>query len=169
MDKHIANNLNVVSGVASDGTGKIEIDDYVPLRLRTYEPPLGCGYVRLGRRPTSLLELIMEPETQALRGLTLVSAPEASSWPAFSVLRTSAQFPALSVAVEGGKFIDLEQDFRVSARENEIVLFWDELGACVAYGGERWRWLVRDGVVRGTWFSGLTKEEITRFISHFRR
>lgn len=103
--------------------------------------PLGCGYVRLGRRPTSLLELIMEPETQALRGLTLVSAPEASSWPAFSVLRTSAQFPALSVAVDGGKFIELEQDFRVSARENEIMLFWDELGACVAYGGEGWRWL----------------------------
>src|SRR5207247_4270466 len=51
----------------------IEVDEFVPLRFRTYERPIGAAYVRVGNYSTTLVELIVDPISKLLRGLTLTS------------------------------------------------------------------------------------------------
>ncbi|MEO0870794.1 MAG: hypothetical protein AAFY19_02375 [Pseudomonadota bacterium] len=55
---------------------KVEIDDYVPLSVFTYDKPLGAMFYRLGNFDTSLIEIAVDPESGALRGFTVVSVDQ---------------------------------------------------------------------------------------------
>lgn len=68
----------------------VEVDDYLPLRFRTYSEPLGgVQYVRIGNGETRLLELILPSDSMEVRGCTvplidkrtyqLLTGPEQSS------------------------------------------------------------------------------------------
>lgn len=68
----------------------VEVDDYLPLRFRTYSEPLGgVRYVRIGNGETRLLELILPSDSMEVRGCTvplidkrayqLLTGPEQSS------------------------------------------------------------------------------------------
>lgn len=52
---------------------RIEFDEYVPLRFRTYEGTLGVKYVRVGDLSGSLLEFLLASDSMAVRGFTLTS------------------------------------------------------------------------------------------------
>ncbi len=52
---------------------RVEVDEYVPLRFRSYEGTLGVKYVRLGNFSGSLLEFLIDPNSMTVRGFTLTS------------------------------------------------------------------------------------------------
>jgi hypothetical protein len=143
----------------------LEIDEYVPLRFRTYREPLGAAFLRLGNRSTTLLELIVEPYAQRVRGVTLTFFEKLSPWPSFSIESTAEGLPILATAFETYTVVELpEKNFDVSIREGEVLLFWSPLGACeVCEFRGRVRFLIQDGRLAGVWFLGLSREEIEMF------
>jgi hypothetical protein len=50
---------------------KVEIDGYLPLSFKSYEDKFECDYLRLGDFKTSLLELLLDPVSKTVRGVTL--------------------------------------------------------------------------------------------------
>lgn len=156
------------AGRRADVPSKIEFDEYVPLRWRTYEQPLGGGLVRLGNFSTTLIELVVEPHSQIVRGATITSIDELSPWPEFSVPVTFDALPALSTSFAGWQVHDLKLEFEASVRPEELVVYWGELGACEAYTCGAVQLLVRDRFLCGAWFTGLSAEESNMFVSHAR-
>lgn len=144
----------------------LELDEFVPLQLRTYGEALGAGYVRLGNYSTTLMEIAVAPHSQVVRGITITSYDVLSPWPEFSVTRRLDGLPVVSTHFEGWHIVDIQKDFRVSVRQGEILAFWGELDECAVYEFSRVRFLARDNVLLGAWFLGLTHEEIDRFRSH---
>lgn len=50
----------------------VEVDDYLPLKFRTYSEPLGgVRYIRIGNGETRLLELIVPADSMVVRGCTV--------------------------------------------------------------------------------------------------
>lgn len=143
----------------------VDIDEYVPLRFRTYREPLGVGYVRLGNYSTTLIEIALEPRTQVVRGLTVTSVNNMTSWPSFDVFELVDGLPALSTSFEGGEVLDLPRDFAVATRPGEIVVFWRDLGQCKGYRVRNACFLVADGTLAGIWFTELTKAQTDLFES----
>jgi hypothetical protein len=143
----------------------VDVDGYVPLRFRTYREPLGVGYVRLGNYSTTLIEMAVEPETQVVRGLTVTSISDVSSWPSFDVFKVEEGLPALSTSFEGGEVVDLPRNFMVATRPGEIVVFWQELGRCRGYRHGNACFLIADGALGGVWFTGLTETQTRLFDS----
>jgi hypothetical protein len=162
--------LRVACGKSpAEATCSVEVNGYVPLRLRTYAEPIGAGYVHLGNHSTTLMELAVQPRVQVVRGLTVTSIDRLSPWPRFSVALTSKGLPVVSTHFDGGEIVDLDSEFEISARPGEIVVFWGKRGACKAYVFGKTRFLTRDRTLVGVWFTGLTEEETASFCSHVQR
>lgn len=143
----------------------LELDDYVPIQFQTFEDALGFGHLRLGNYQTTLLELIVEPRVQTLRGLTLTSFEVLSAWPELMVTETVARLPTLDTEFDEYDVVSLEQAFQVSARNDEVLVWWAPLQSCVAYGWENAAFLVCDGVVSGAVF-GEVKNAEARLTGH---
>jgi hypothetical protein len=148
---------------------RIDLDEFVPLRFRTYERPLGAGYIRLGNYSTTLLELIIEPRARVLRGATITSYDVLSDWPDLRVTSESDGLPVLSVTFDRSNRIDLREDFRVAVKSNEVLVFWGDLIGCNQSNFAKVHCLDRDGQMRGIRFSELSEEEVNLFASHARR
>ena len=146
----------------------ITFDEYVPLQWRSYEEfeAIGAGFVRLGNFRSTLLEIAVAPQLQVIRGITITTMDSVSPWPDFSVTMVSTGLPCLSTSFEGWKVVDIEMDFRVSARPGEIVVYWGELSSCLAYAFAQSRFLVGNGWLVGAWFVGLGDEDTRLFLSH---
>ncbi|QDQ25891.1 hypothetical protein FNU76_05735 [Chitinimonas arctica] len=79
----------------------IEVDDYIPLSVRTYSGLLGgVLYLRLGGSKTNLLELLLSPESGVVRGITLTT---------FDKMHTS-NIPEEGVTEQGLPIFDLGSD-----------------------------------------------------------
>jgi len=167
VNEHSPSAFRVACGRSPAGaTCSVEVNGRVPLRLRTYEEPIGAGFVCLGDYATTLMELAVQPGVQVVRGLTVSSIRRLSPWPKFSVARTSNGLPVVSKHFDGGEVVDMQSDFEVSVRPGEIVIFWGERGVCNAYVFGKARFLTRNGALVGAWFTGLTEEETAAFRSH---
>jgi hypothetical protein len=158
--------LSVVEITAVQAPCKLEFDEYVPLRLRTYDRPIGANYVRLGNYSTTLLELIVEPNTKVLRGVTVTSYEVLGDWPDLRIVSDADGLPVLSPMFDGANRVDLEEEFRVSVRKGEVLVFWGDLGECSQSNFAQVHCLVHDGQLRGIRFSGLSDEESKLFASH---
>ncbi|RMD65427.1 MAG: hypothetical protein D6824_02690 [Planctomycetota bacterium] len=144
----------------------VDVDEFVPLRFRTYREPLGVGYVRLGNYSTTLVEMAVEPRTQVVRGLTVTSICDMSPWPFFDIFEVMEGLPALATSFEGGEVLDLQRDFMVAIRPREIVVFWKSLDRC---RGSKFRnicFLIAEDMLAGVWFTNLTEKETQLFESH---
>jgi hypothetical protein len=144
---------------------ELEFDEFVPLRMRSYRRPLGAGVLRLGNYSTTLLELLIEPISQVLRGVTVTSAGLLVPWPRISVSGDTEGLPVLSTDFEGWRVVDLPIDFKVAVREREILVFWDKLEECDAVTCGRFRFLISSARLAGLWCLGLTKDEENLFRS----
>lgn len=106
---------------------QIEIDDYVPLRFRSYEGVLGVQYVRWGNFSTSLLEFLLDPSSMAIRGLTLlcfdaVHQPRVTAaLPQTSGLPVVGGFEAFDGPV-GAQRVDIGQSFSVGFGEDFLEI-----------------------------------------------
>ncbi len=162
------NALKVTGVKAARGAPLVlEFDEFVPLQFRTYHEVLGSGYLQLGNRSTTLIDLAVEAYSQVVRAVTVTSFDVLSPWPPFSITARSDGLPILSTDFEGWRVVDLEREFKVSVRDGQILISWGELDLCEVLEFQRQvRFLVRGGEFAGVWFVGLSKEDIKLFLSH---
>jgi hypothetical protein len=145
----------------------IEIDDYVPLRFRTYERPIGASYLRVGDQTKSLVELLIDPNQGLLRGITVTCFSGLSSWPRMDTREGSPGLPVLAVPWGKANRVDSGVDFAVSVQGSDILVFWAALDRCDAsHFQDRLRFLVVDGQLAGAHFRGLGPDEMKAFLSH---
>jgi len=139
---------------------RIEVDEFVPFRFRTYERPLGAAYLRLGNYRTTLTELIVDPKSNLVRGITLTSFESLVPWPTLGPAAPSVGLPVLSVDWQKGNRIDLTCDFTVSLRGGELLIAWDntnDLSRTATFG--KAEFLISKAELRGVRFSGLSDRE----------
>src|SRR5262245_11772286 len=145
MDEAFPSSLGVAGvRLLADEVCDFELDEFIPLQVRTYTRALGCGLLRLGDYSLTLLELTVEPYTQAVRGVTLTSFVSFSEWPPMTVDRERAGVPRLSTKFEGWGVEDLANEFRVSRRDREALIHWGRLDQCEAYSHGRCRFLIHE-------------------------
>lgn len=119
--------MKVIQVIGLDTTAfhrwHIEVDEYVPLRFRSYENTLGVKYIRLGNFNSSLLELLIDPNSMTVRGFTLTS---------FDVTHLPKENKALSrvdglpvIAIPGG-FIGPSDAQRIDIKKALSVGFGDD-------------------------------------------
>lgn len=145
----------------------IEVDDYVPMRFRTYERPLGASYLRVGDQSKSLVELLIDPSQGLLRGITITCFSALSSWPRMETREVLQGLPVLAVPWGKTNRIHSGADFSISARGADILVAWAALDRCdVASFQDRVRFLVVDGHLAGAHFSGLSADEMKAFLCH---
>jgi hypothetical protein len=154
--------VRAISGSACS----LEFDEFVPLRMRTYEPPLGCGVLRIGNYSTTLIELLVELTSQTLRGVTIVSIASLSPWPPLDIRSVTSGTVVLGTDFHQWSVVDLPIDFQVAVREDELLVHWGSLSGAEAYEFGRVRLLAHSGLLSAMCFCDLTKDEIASFRSH---
>lgn len=146
---------------------EIEIDKYIPLQFRTFTKPLGCGFLTLGNLDTSMLELAIEPNTQAIRGVTLTTAPACSPLPSFRIEERREGLPILSTQFDGWATQDLELDFSVSILDQGILAHWNRLDRCKAIEFKGVAFLFQDEFLSGIQFQDLSPNQMEILRMHF--
>ncbi len=145
----------------------IEFDPDLPLRFRTNEQPIGAGYVRLGDYTNTLAELIVEPSTGVVRGITITAFRELAPWPQFTLDSSQVGLPILAEPPKGGQHIDLDRDFSVAIRDQEALLFWGRLGPCQAIMfADRVCFMTQQGELQGVLFLGLSRSDGALLAAH---
>lgn len=145
----------------------IEIDEYLPLRFRTYAQPIGAAYLRLGNYTTTLTELIIEPNLRIVRGLTITAYDCLSPWPDFAAHMLGEGMPVLDVNFTTTNYVDLCEAFSVSIFDGKLLVFWQKLGNCSAYTfGSNVQFLLSNGCFCGVCFTGLSQEQEKIFAAH---
>ena len=99
---------------------RVEVDEYVPLRFRSYEGTLGVKYVRLGNFSGSLLEFLLDPNSMTVRGFTLTSFDAVHQPRAIAELPRITGLPIVVLSEGFGGPIDAQ---RVDVREAFSVGF----------------------------------------------
>ena len=172
VNMHIVDTLRVsqltpldVVGVDVVADVYVYVDEYIPLRFRTYRDPLGVSYFRLGNYRTTLAELAVEPRTHTVRGLTVMSISSLSPWPRPDLADVEEGLPVIPESLDGGEVVDLPHDFSVASHPGEIVVFWRQLVGCRGARVGNACFLITDSILSGVWFTGLTKTQTHLFNS----
>ncbi|CAN7598263.1 hypothetical protein [Acidovorax sp. Leaf78] len=106
---------------------RIEVDEYIPLRFRSYEGALGVNYLRLGNFDTSLLELLIEPSAMAVRGFNLTSVDAIHEPRAKENLSKREGLPIIRLPEDlhgpfGAQRFDIKQNFSVGLAKNFLEI-----------------------------------------------
>lgn len=162
-----------VSGHESplDASCLIEVDDYVPLRFRTYDYPLGASYLQLGDGKKSLVELLVDPTRGHLRGITVTAFPALSAWPQFSSEDGPHGLPVFATPPLVSKRAEVRSNISVAVSDNNsnILLYWAPLENCRTSTFEgRVHFLEKDGLLAGVHFGQLSSKEVKLFASQAR-
>lgn len=121
----------IVSGTVDHATMdcKIEIDDYIPLLFRSYSGTLGVKYIRYGDGDETLLELLLDPITTAIRGFTLVSVGPKHHPELFAELPFAEGLPVMALLpgenFQGSideSYIEIHKIFSLGAGPNFIEI-----------------------------------------------
>lgn len=97
---------------------KIEIDEYVPLRFRSYEDVLGLKHIRLGDFSDSLFEISVDPTSMVLRGFTLTAFKESHELRSIGILPVMNGLPIIETLYNfygpiGAQYTDIRTQFSV--------------------------------------------------------
>lgn len=154
----------------------IEVDEYVPLRFRTYDKPLGSVYLNLGNRSTSLADLMVDPISRVLRGVTLTSFEKFAAWPKIGTTNPVEGLPALTgpwnvperdLPMLEYKSVNMSVDFSVSLRGNELVIFWGDLASLSGSSVfEKLQCYISGSELRGVRFFNLDHRDAELLTSH---
>lgn len=149
----------------------VTVDDYVPLRWRSYEGSLGGRLVRFGNFRTSLLEIVVESDSMLVRGFTLTLA-DRQHWPLPREPRRLVEgLPIMSVAAgfvgqPGLERMDLHQEFSVGWGEDFVEIDLGDLEKAshvVACGAVTFH--VAGGRLRGLCVDGLTRAQVAQCVA----
>lgn len=143
----------------------LECDEYVPLRLRTYDRPIGARYIRLGNYSTTLLELILHPDDLVVRGVTITCFDKISPWPEIQVERSECGLPILAARFDNHAHLDIHKDFQVSVRHNVIMTWWGNAHAYDVLTFSNADYLIEHGQLAGLRFRNLPIENIQAFMA----
>jgi len=147
----------------------VEVDDYVPLRFRTSERPLGSSYLRLGDQVSSLAEILVDPNIGLVRGITITSFAGLAKWPRFEVETIEQGVPILNVSQGNRNRVDTGVQFSVSVQGSDVLMYWAPMQHCKASVLlDRVRFLTVGDQLAGVVFRGLSDEQSKRFMTHAR-
>jgi len=91
----------------------IEVDDYVPLRFRSYDGVVGGGYCRVFGEKNSLFEFIFDSKNGVVRGATLTSFSKIHSIAGMGDVEVVFGLPVLSENIRR-RFLPFEKlDFNI--------------------------------------------------------
>jgi len=146
----------------------IEVDEYVPLRFRTQERPLGAKYLRLGDQSRALLELLIDPLVGTLRGLTITSFESLSTWPKIEVQGEMSQgLPVFGFSWENKNRIESGVRFSVATDGDDVLVFWRDVEECnAAVFSGRVQFLTVADKLAAVRFQGLSSAQMLVFASH---
>lgn len=145
--------------------GTIEVDPYVPLSFRTYADVLaGPKYYRLGNFQTSLLEIVVDPDSSLVRGLCLVSCDHLA--PANKPIELHATRVEWGLPMVRSGFLrenrrDFRRELNVALTKDIFVIDWgcDDV-ADLSIRHDRISFYIVDSKLCRIAFSHLTKEEV---------
>lgn len=106
----------------------VEVDEYVPLRFRSYEGTLGVKYLRLGNFSSSLIELLLDPSSMVICGFTLTSFEAVHKPKGNAGLPRYAGLPVLAIAPEDfngpldAQRIDIRENFSVGFGQDFVEI-----------------------------------------------
>jgi hypothetical protein len=143
----------------------VEIDEYVPLRIRVSPREPGAGFIRMGDYQRSLLEIRVDPQTQHVCSLTVTIAPRVSTWHLFDLVSSQTGLPRVSAVLGEWQRMDLTREFTVAVRAREILVFWNELGQCVSASMGDVHFLIAEGALAGVWLTEVSAAQIEMFES----
>lgn len=149
----------------------VTVDDYIPLRWRSYEGTLGGRLVRLGNFKTSLLEIIVEADSMTIRGCTLTLADRQHRPLPRVGQRVVEGLPIIAVAGDfvgqaGLERMDLHREFSVGWGEDFVELDFGELAKAnqrVTCGAVEF--LVAEGWLQGMRIAGLSRAQVAQGVA----
>lgn len=145
----------------------IEVDEYVPLRFRAYERPLGSSYLRVGDGIRSLAEILVDPNIGLVRGITITCFAGLATWPRLELGSVQEGLPVLDISWGRQNRIDTGIDFSVSMRGSSLLLWWTSVEHCDASAFlDCASFLSVGGRLAGVRFFGLSDDELKRFVAH---
>lgn len=144
----------------------IEIDEYVPLRFRSYDRLLGVNYVRLGNFNTSLLELLIDPNSSVIRGFTLTSFDKTHELRPLDRQPVRSGLPKIETE-ETGNRIDLRCDVSVAFEDYEIDVVWNQIPPSEIVKFGRAIFVIGENELVGIRVIDLTQEEVAILKTHF--
>jgi hypothetical protein len=150
----------------SDWPCTVEVDDYVPCRFRTYEAPFGASYLQVGDFGRSLLELLFEPHTGLVRGVTLTSFETLAEQPEPDQLVQIDGLPLLDLAPTEAFRLEFRAQLKVSVVQN-LLVYWGEIGSAdMLVGARRLGFYIRGDVLLGLRVTGLSASQRERIAAH---
>jgi hypothetical protein len=145
----------------------IEIDEFVPLRFRTYTEAIGAAYVHLGNKSTTLTELIFHPGSRVLRGVTLTCFASFSPWPDIGEATSSEGLPVLLLDSSPSRTVVIEREFQVSLRADELLISWgnlSQLSSRLVF--DKVQFLIGENELKAVRFSKLSEKEVDLLTSY---
>jgi len=155
----------------ADAYISVEVGETIPLRVRTYENPVGVKYLRVGDFSDSLFEILLSPDSFAIRGFSLVSR-DTTHEPRklLADLACVAGVPIVDVgktgAFKGSMYaprIDLVEPFSVGMGKDfaEIRLFdWGTEPQCFVH--RNLRFIVQGDMLAAVRIEGLTQMDLAK-------
>ena len=147
----------------------VEVDEYVPLRFRSYEGTLGVIYLRLGNFSSSLLEFLLDPSSMTVRGFTLTSFDTVHQPNEIVGLPRATGLPVIDVAAAGdfggpvgARRIDIARAFSVGLGDDflEVDLGGFSEAKHVIAGGPAEFYIATSSLV-GLRVVGLNQDQIS--------
>lgn len=120
-------NIEIVDVIQLDAEFVVEIDEYVPLRVRTYSysPGIGASWLRLGNYKQSLVEMPIDPKTGIIRGFDLVLFDLCGERSEFEAADTQPGLPQIDLRTFGDtRYVDHTRDFFVSMSAGKLFVDW---------------------------------------------
>jgi len=112
----------------------IKADEYIPLRFRTYIEALGAQYFRVGNHDTVFMEIMVDPDSNLLRGVTLVSLESFVPWPTIGEPVPVPGLPVFSIGWDERNrldmnWIDIDCNPYLSFRGRELLIAWEDIAS----------------------------------------
>lgn len=145
-----------------------EVDQYVPLRFRSYVGLLGASYVRIGNFRSSLLEFLVDPNSCAIPGLTLTSFDLIHDFLTLELPFSESGLPivewseAKSAGPPAARRFDINQSFSVAFSASTVEIDLGQLAnADRSIDCSSVEFFVEDDVLVGLRIGGLSKEQVS--------
>jgi len=112
---------------------RIEVDEYVPLRFRSYDGLLGASYLRIGDFISSLLEFIVDPNSGAIRGINLTSFDSIHDFRTLYEIPSKLGYPTVELSQEqldgppAARRLDIRQPFSVGFSSDTVEVDFGRL------------------------------------------
>jgi len=149
----------------------VEVGDEISLIARTTPSPVEPVLYRVGDFKTSLVEIPIDPQTGAVRGIRLVNIGRASRTFAWEKIERKVGLPVLAKEDVPSSPLDETRDLNVGLVGDAFIVDWGAplAGKWELLGQGRLHFLIGDGMVQGAVISNLAPNEVESLKLHISR